>query len=552
MIMNKKMVLSLVTAGIVSSSITAQDLETAKKAMQDEQLDKAKAILRSLVNDKPNDGKNYYYLGDIFLMEEQADSARYFFEKGISVKSKGFLNNIGLGQLALDANDVTKAKVFLNKALSEIRKKDYDEQLLVANAYLSSSNNLPEEAQAIASAIIEKDYTIAEAHNVMGKAYMEQKDFNEAFSSFRNAISYDDGLLDAKLQMAIITKRGRGYAEAIKACSEILAVSSDYAPAFREIADNYYLWSQRDSANKDAHLAKADENFKKYINASDNSVEAQMKYADFLLLSDNYKALEIVANSLKDVKGVNNRIYRYLGYASYQNGNYQGGVDAITKFLGTSSKVIGRDYLYLGLSHLGLSKDNKENYIEGVKNLKEAIKVEPVIAGEFNAIGVDLYRKSMYKEAIDILSISAEVKDQPNVSYDNYYTAYCYYQLGSNNEENGQADLVNADKYFAKTIELNPNISESYFFKARANRYLKTAEAAQEVFEAYSGFIKSLEDKGELNSVDFKEQEIEAYTSIATYYANKEENNEAIATFKKVLKLDPSNEFAKNTIKALQ
>lgn len=552
MIMNKKMVLSLLAAGIVSSSMIAQDLETAKKAIQDEQLDKAKAILRSLVNDKPNDGKNYYYLGDVFLKEEQVDSARYFFEKGISVKSKGFLNNIGLGQLALDADDVTKAKEYLNKALSEIRKKDYDEQLLVANAYLASANSLPQEAQQIASGIIEKDYTIAEAHNVLGKAYMEQKNFNEAFSSFRNAISYDESLLDAKLQMAIITKRGRGYAEAIKACNEILAVNVNYAPALREIADNYYLWSQRDNANKVSHLEKADEYFKKYIKASDNSVEAQMKYADFLLLSENYQALEKVAGNLKNVKGVNNRIYRYLGYASYQNGNYQGGIDALTKFLGTSPKVIGRDYLYLGLSYLALSKDSKDNYAVGMKNLNQAIKVEPAIAGEFNAIGIDFYRKSMYKEAIDILSVSAEVKDQPNVSYDNYYTAYCYYQLGSNDVENGQEDLINADKYFAKTIALNPSISESYFFKARTNRYLKTDEAAKKVFDAYSGFIQSLEVKGELNVADYKDQVIEAYTSIATYYANKEENKEAIATFNKVLAIDPSNEFAKNTIKALQ
>lgn len=552
MIMNKKMVLSLLAAGIVSSSMIAQDLETAKKAIQDEQLDKAKAILRSLVNDKPNDGKNYYYLGDVFLKEEQVDSARYFFEKGISVKSKGFLNNIGLGQLALDADDVTKAKEYLNKALSEIRKKDYDEQLLVANAYLASANSLPQEAQQIASGIIEKDYTIAEAHNVLGKAYMEQKNFNEAFSSFRNAISYDESLLDAKLQMAIITKRGRGYAEAIKACNEILAVNVNYAPALREIADNYYLWSQRDNANKVSHLEKADEYFKKYIKASDNSVEAQMKYADFLLLSENYQALEKVAGNLKNVKGVNNRIYRYLGYASYQNRNYQGGIDALTKFLGTSPKVIGRDYLYLGLSYLALSKDSKDNYAVGMKNLNQAIKVEPVIAGEFNAIGIDFYRKSLYKEAIDILSVSAEVKDQPNVSYDNYYTAYCYYQLGSNDVENGQEDLINADKYFAKTIALNPSISESYFFKARTNRYLKTDEAAKKVFDAYSGFIQSLEVKGELNSADYKDQVIEAYTSIATYYANKEENKEAIATFNKVLAIDPSNEFAKNTIKALQ
>ncbi|WP_232234356.1 tetratricopeptide repeat protein [Myroides sp. ZB35] len=65
-------------------------------------------------------------------------------------------------------------------------------------------------------------------------------------------------------------------------------------------------------------------------------------------------------------------------------------------------------------------------------------------------------------------------------------------------------------------------------------------------------FIKQLTEAGDLDKADNKDRVIEAYTSLATYHANQEENAESIKFFNKVLELDPQNEFAKNTIKALQ
>lgn len=551
--MNKRNLKSLLAIALISATSFAQDLETAKKAIQDEQYDKAKAILKSLVESKPNDGKNYYYLGDVFLLEDEVESARSYFEKGIAIKSKGFLNYIGLGQLALEENNVPVAKENLDKALNSIRKKDYDEKLLVASAYISSENKLPKEAIAIAQDVINADYTNANAYNILGKAYLAENNFNEAFSAFRNAISYDESLLDAKLQLAIITKRGRGFAEAIKACEEILAVNPNYAPALREIADSYYLWSVQDSSKKEQNMVKAEEYFQKYISASDNSIEARMKYADFLLVTGEYTKLESLANSLKNEEGVNNRIFRYLGYAGYHNANYAVAVEGLEKYISKAKKTIARDHLYLGVSYLNIAKENNGYYAKGIESLKQAIKVDPEVAEEFHALGLELFRKNNLKEAIDVFVISGGIKGQSNYVYDNYYAGYCYYVLGRDDESgNNEQTLKEADKYFAIAIEGDAKLAEAYFFKARANRLLKDDEAYKKVYEAYFGFIKQLTEAGTLDKADNKDRVIEAYTSLATYHANQEENAESIKFFNKVLELDPQNEFAKNTIKALQ
>lgn len=551
--MNNRNLKSLLAIALISTSAFAQDLESAKKAIQDEQYDKAKAILKSLVESKPTDGKNYYYLGDVLLLEEEVESAKAYFEKGIAVKNKGFLSFIGLGQIALDENNVTLAKENFDKALKSIRKKDYDEQLLVASAYLNSANKQPKEAIAIAKAVIDADYTNATAYNVLGKAYLAEDNFNEAFSAFRNAISYDDSLLDAKLQLAIITKRGRGFADAIKACEEILAVNPKYAPALREIADSYYLWSTRDSKNKEPHISKANEYFQKYITASDNSVEARVKYADFLLVTGDYTKLEKLSSELSKEAGISNKINRYLGYAAYHNSNYTVAVQGLENYLSKAKKTIGRDHLYLGLSYLNTANDSNGSYAKGIDQLKKAIKVEPAVAEDFHSIGLDWSKKGKIKEAIDIFSIAAEIKDQPNYVYDNYYAAYCYYLLGRDDESGNNESVLNqSDKYFDIAIKADPKLAEAYFFKARANRLLKGDDAYKRMYDAYKGYVNTLTAESTLNKAENKDRVVEAYTSIATYHANKGENSDAITFFNKVLELEPQNEFAKNTIKALQ
>ena len=54
---------------------------------------------------------------------------------------------------------------------------------------------------------------------------------------------------------------------------------------------------------------------------TDYSLTSRMRHADFLVLAKDYKALEMEANKMKELDKVNPRIFRYLGYSSYENGN---------------------------------------------------------------------------------------------------------------------------------------------------------------------------------------------------------------------------------------
>lgn len=561
--MNKYSVYSLLAAVLATTTIQAQNLEEAKKAIQDEKFDKAKDILHALVKSNPDDGSNFYYLGDLFLRENQSDSSRFYFNKGLEAKNKGSLNFIGLGQLELDNNREVEARTNFAKAEKDFKKKDYAEQLLIANAYVNSDHPNTKEAIKIAKSVLEKDYKNAQAYLVLGKAYLQEKNMNEAFSAFRNAYDYDNTMLEAKLQLAAITKRARAYANAVNDFKEVLALNPNYAPAYRELAETYYLWAKNSNSNQEEYIKNASENYKKYIEMSDGSSDSKMQYADFLVQTENYVELEKIANELKDNENINPRIFRYLGYAAFKNENYQESVSALDSFLkkylktNKSVNIIGRDYFYLGLSKMALADKSGSRdealYQEGLQSLREAVKVEEAIAGEFNAYGVASFKKATiegYNDAVDVLKISAAVKNQPNYVYDNYYLGYSYYFIGKETEDDATYKL--ASDAFSNTIAVSPTTEEAYLLKARVNRYIDSVESRELMNEAYLGFIKALTDKGELGSAKHKNTVIEAYTFIGAHYATINDNAKAVEYLNKVLAIDASNEYAKNTIKSIK
>jgi hypothetical protein len=52
---------------------------------------------------------------------------------------------------------------------------------------------------------------------------------------------------------------------------------------------------------------------KNTLSLTDQSIESQMRYADFLIIAGDYKTLQQVATDLSKSANSNLRVYRYLG-----------------------------------------------------------------------------------------------------------------------------------------------------------------------------------------------------------------------------------------------
>jgi len=558
--------LSLLVFGVAS----AQDANEAKKAIDAEQYQKAKTTLKSLIASSPDEGKNYFLLGDVYMKQNEQDSAAIYFNKGKAVKKDAEYNNIGLGHLDLDNGNVAAAQAKFDAVEKELKKKDVEQLIYIGRAYINSDNPDYKKAIAVLNKAVAKDAKSAQAYLSLGDAYYRDRNQNEAYSSYRTALSLDNTLLRAKLQIGTITKNTRAaFPEAIKAFDEIVKSNPNYGPVYRELAETYYLWANTEGGKYTEYTKKALEYYERYMSLTDYSLNSRMRHADFLVLTRDWKALEAEAAAMQKLDRVNPKILRYLAYSAYENGNYAGSLTAMKDFLAKAEpkRVIGRDHLYLGLAKLAttVGKDDKQNNIitdqalfdEAIVDLKKAIELDPTLISEYNEIGKKLFGQKLYRPAAAVFEIGTTVPDNKNAFYDNFYLGYAIYYGHLNMSEEAQKTnierLKTGSAAMDKVIELSATSQDAYLFKARINRQIGTDASYAEMAKAYDGYIRVVTEKGaeETSKDSTKKNLVDAYSNAGAYYALTDKPK-AIDYFTKALAIDPTDEYAKGELAKLK
>ncbi|GAA6766748.1 hypothetical protein AAFH68_26910 [Flavobacterium sp. CGRL1] len=431
--MNKFKIFSL--ALVVTASVAkAQDIKEAKKAIDAEQFQKAKSLLKSIIKAKPSDGEANFVLGNVYLNQSVVDSAKIYFLNGMEASDKKNLNYIGLGQLDLDNKNVAGAQANFALATKDMKRKDVDEFIYIGKAYMNSVH--PDYNNAIAS--LKKALAIdpqnATALLAIGDAYYGANNQNEAYKSYRDAFTADPTLLRAKMQLGVLLKGAKSYDEAIKAFNEVIALNASYGPVYRELAETYYKWGRNKPSTAKVNLQNAITNYEKYLSLTDYSLDSKMRHADFLILVKDYKSLETVANKMIAEDKVNPRIFRYLGYAAYENGNVDVAIKSLEDYIkNPSNKVIGSDYMYLGLAKIkkGTNAEGAVDQVSfdaGIANIKKAVELEPLVVEELGDYGKELFGKKQWAQAAAIYELSSSNSESKNYLTDNvYYGIALYY-----------------------------------------------------------------------------------------------------------------------------
>lgn len=556
--------LSLLFFGVAS----AQDVNQAKKAIDAEQYQKAKTILKSLIVSSPDEGKNYFLLGDIYLKQTEQDSAAIYFNKGKAVKNNANFNEIGLGQIDLNSGNTAAAQTKFDAVEKGLGKKDTEQLIYIGRAYISADKPDYAKAITILNKVIAKDIKSAQAYLSLGDAYYKSRNQNEAYSAYRNAVMYDSGLLRAKLQMAVIVKNTRvAFPEAVKAFEAIVAEDANYGPVYRELAETYYLWGVTEPKKKPEYNAKALSYYEKYMSLTDYSLNSRMRRADFLLLTDDYKALEAEALQMQQMDKVNPRILRYLAYSLYENGKYTESSAAMKEWIAKADpkRIIARDYLYLGLANLAASvgQDDKGNTIvtnqaafdEAIANIKKAAETDIYITTEFSAIGQKLMKQKLYGPAAVVYGVATTNPESKTLLADNFYYAYSLYFEHVNKSAEGQKanieNLKKADAALSKVIELNPKSQDTYLYKAKINRYIQSAESLKVMAESYDKYIEIVNAAGQAEITKQKKNLLDAYSNAGAYYVVTDKAK-ATDYFNKALAIDPSDEYVKGQLKSLK
>ncbi|NII84828.1 MULTISPECIES: tetratricopeptide repeat protein [unclassified Pedobacter] len=558
---SKKAITLNVGLVLMGSAVFAQSLTDAKKAIDAEQYQKASSMLKSLVSAKASDGENYYNLGLVYLKTGYIDSARAVFTKGVTADPKNNLNLIGLGEADMLSNNPSSAKTNFDKAVA-LAPKDYKTYLYIGKAYLAQDKpsddvSKPDFTSALANITkadeLDSKDKDAEVFLAQGDAYALQKKNSEALGPYMRVGDVDPNNRRAKTQIGKMYKESRAFPEGEKELQDVIAADANYGPAYRELGELYLQWSSFGTDKEKAK--KAIENYKKYMDLTDKSLESQLRYAQFLFYAKDFPALEQVASAIQapanDPK--NAIVSRMKGWAAYENKNYPAALTSMNDFFAKEkdpNKILGFDYLYLGKAQLKAGQDSL-----ALINITKAVEKDSTNADALAEVAKSFYDAKKYTKSAEIYekAIKANPKGK-GALYNYYYNAmanYFDYAAKLTAKQNPSKDiLVRADSSIAKVTQLAPETYDAYLTRARINSLLDDEKEPKGLMlPFYEEYIKKITEKPELATANAKKLS-EAYDTIGGFYYYKDKEK-AKEYFNKSVAVYPSGTFAAAKLKEL-
>lgn len=547
----------------IGSSVFAQSLADAKKAIDAEQYQKAKSMLKTLTVTQADKDENYFYLGWVYIKQDYLDSAKTLFNKGLAVNSKSALNYVGLGAVAHVEKDNSTATTDFNTAISLAGKKNSTPFLYIGLSYLLpvSGSTIGPKGSAVTAADANAAIAVlnqgkaanprdAEVLTAIGDANRSQLNSNDAYSAYSSALAIDPKSAAANVAEGVLWKYADNFDGAVTQFKAALAIDPNYGPAYREWAETDLRWADSDPTLHDAKVQEAVENYKKFISLTDYSVESQMRYADFLITAKDYVTLQKVAGDLSASANSNLRVYRYLGYAAYENKDYQTAETALTKWTTEADKkrLIPFDYLNLGKSEIALKKDSL-----GILDLRKALTLDTTQIDVYGDIAASLFALKKYQEAADAYHIYAQksphakLQDHFKEGY-SFYEAYLAQARKATTVKTFKPDstlLTKADSAFSYVQHklANPNMSVVYY-QAQVKDFEDSGDRnnikgfAKPYYEQY---IQLALAKGTPDA-DTKSNMVDAYVYLGNYAEFKDKDHaKALDYFNKAKELDPTD-----------
>lgn len=544
--MIRRIAMSVAALVFIGSSVFAQSLADAKKAIDAEQYQKAKAMLKNLTTTQASNDENYFYLGWVYVKQEYADSARAAFNKGISLNPKSALNYVGLGAAArLDGNK-NGATTNFNQAIA-LAGKDTEPYDYIGKSYLLLVGPATVVTQADADAaiaVLEKGKTVkSRTKNVdlmvtLGDAYRSQLKSNDAYKNYSDALAADPKSLTANVAEGVLWRFANNWESAENQFKAALAIDPNFGPAYREWAETDLRQAKNDLKVASAKVKEAVEHYRKYLSLTDMSLESQMRYADFLINAGDYKSLQETATALSKYANSNLRVYRYLGYAAYENKDYDAGLAAMNKWMSQAGekRILPNDYLYLG--RLQLAKGDST----GIESLKKAYQLDTTKSEVFLEIAKDDFAKKKYLASANDYQEYFD-KSHKGALLDHFYQGMGYY-YGYDVNKPDSTLLIKADSAFAyvNSKAANP-VVQAVIYRARIND-LRDADRnnikglAKPFYEQYISIVgaKATQTDAEKSNL------AEAYVYLGRLAEFKDKDDaKAAEAYNKAKEYDPTN-----------
>ena len=530
-----------------------------------EQYNQAKSAFKASLKLNTN-AVNWFYLGKIYSIQDDADSARYCFGKTAEADPKNILVLVGQAISENLSGNKSQSLLTLEKAQrSAISSRDINAMCEIAEArYLAGDTLKWPLTLNLASGIDKKNpkpYIVGgNLYSVMGDNYSRSQYYGLASGRYRQALYLQPDNPEALSRLAEIDIKILNYEDAETTLFKVIAKDPTYIPALKNLGELMYTLGR---------YREASEYYGQYIALAETSEKDLVRYITILYFNKEYsRAGEYISKVLLSNPS-NPVMLRLKGYTAYELNQNLEGLDAMKKFFAVrsvsdTSKVIATDYEYYGKL---LSRTGNDSL--AIVNLSKAMEMDTAKAGLLEDIAKLYEKQKKYPEAVRYFEKLIQANDD-NVPSLVYFSMGKDLLLMADNTQ-GTADsllrpayLEKANLAFGKVVEMSPGSYLGYQWRARALAGLDP-ESTQGLAKAdYEKALSILESKNDTKK--YATELIEAYRYLGYYYylkydeikksgdaaAKEQARTESMGYWQKVIAIDPSNSVAKKAIAALK
>lgn len=511
--------------------LQAQPYQQGLKALEYENINTAYRIFSQLVRATPSDAMAHYYLGITLCALGQPDSAMVVFTKGMAADPRSYYNYIGMGRAYLEKNQPAKAHEFFEKARTMTGPKDVNYLLAVADACISAEYPDLNRAIMLLNRAIEINNKNAEAYWMLGRAYegLGVSRTGDAVSAYERATELNPAYAKAYTRIGRIWRDAQRGEFSKASFDKALAADPNFPPAYREMAELYYLTGQNE---------KAVQAYQQYLNLADQSDETQFRYAQFLFLTKKYAE---VSRILSELEGkIHKPVYwRLLAYTDYETGRYEQGLKNIEEYFKRidPSKTIAADYEYQ--SRLLLATGRMEQAKQAAAT---AVKMDSSKADLFSDIAKMEYDNKNFAEAAHYYAIKIAAAPRKAQIVDYFNLGRSHYQA---------ANYQAADSAFAAVVRMNPNWAVGYLWRGRCQQGLDHNHPDSVKGLAVTYYLTTL-DKSRTDAQKFSREMAEAYEYLGNINVIRNNYGAAQYYYQQALTLNPANSAIKETVAAIK
>ncbi len=496
------------------------------KDINQEDIDIEKKVLLS-----NNNALSYYYLGDIYLKENNILLSQQCFVKGLDINPKIPFNMIGLIIIKFINNDPSH-EILINDLILKYSnyKKNSEFNIALMKYYFYTKNN--EKYILFYNKAIKnskhKDWNIYIENS---KLLILKQSFNEVDNELKKALIYNN--FDFKLHyqigklMLLINNINLAYYHFNKS----IELNDNYTIVYHAIA---IIKIKNKDYNEAVHL------YNKYYYSLNNINDLSMiNYIKLLLLTKNVRKSLDILNEYKKKYNKNLEITRLESYIMYKLKNYNKCKKYLKLLINNNEKLIIEDYIYIIKSYAFLKKQEKcliyfeyliNNY--GLHN-KECYKLYDYLIDYYDSL-------NDYDSSISI------IQKKINIYGPKYHTIiHDKNRLGVFMTYIGNYE--SAYELFSCIIKEDCKNIFAYIMLAQINIIFDNYNSIEKAVTLYKKIIE-LYDSGIYVDEYFL---IQSYRYLNSYYYNNNNINNVIFYTKKLLILCPNDKYLKRILLSL-